>query len=163
MKLLAEKLRLPQQWQIIEKPVPDAQCWYAHPPSEEDVWLGCFLRFRNTSTAVEMRLNQMLSEPSHELNESEIFLSGAFRIGFPYELEDEPNCAYTADLAGFKVLVLERQWHHFSKKTYEVFIDPARNAVYSYHFFYAAPEEKFEKFWPIANNWLTEIAPTLVQ
>lgn len=161
-----QSLPLPPNWQVVEKrdaSYPDAVWWYAHPPEDKDIWLGCYARFRNVGLGVQESVRALLSADAHELSHAEILDTESFRTGFPYEVEDPVGLASLQSLLGFKVIVFQRSWKYFSKKTHEMIIDPRQNAAYSFHFFYAAPEEKFEKFWPIANTWLSEVAPTLVQ
>lgn len=164
-KLNAARLRLPENWQVEERPDrrfgPLVSHWRANPSGDDQVWLGCYARMCPGSAPSE-KVKSMLTSPPHELNDLEKRLTEHYRIGFPFEDNEPFDSACTAKFGSFTGIALERHWNLYQKRTYEVIIDPRQTALASFHFYYAAPDALFDKYWPIVHAWLTSEAPVLV-
>lgn len=163
--LETKKLSLPGDWQferITETRFVHASHWVSAPVENPGVWLGCFSMGRTRDADVTKALKAMLSAPSHELSDKEKRLATLLRISFPYEVDDPPLRAYTQNFGSYPAIVLERHWSEYDKRTYEVIIDPNQDVAYVFHFFYAAPDAQFEKYWPIVKDWFKTRAPQLV-
>lgn len=131
---------------------PKAICYQFEPPERDDVWLGYYDAQSGSRIADADAIAAIFAAQPHELSEQEMRILNPALRAFPFHTVATLNKAWTENINGSNVIIMDRNWSVYPKRAYELLFDQHGSGNDLHLIYFAAPPDLFDRYLPQARE-----------